>query len=100
MGSDDDPPARPCRSEKHIGAIEERTAGTGFWMGGLLIGGLGQAGLHLKRLKRSIVLATRPPPKPTPHQISNASPSTHSPIPSHATPLQWEPLTREAATNH
>lgn len=45
MGGDDHPDARPCRAQRQIRTIKEGARGSGFRMGGLLIGGPGQASL-------------------------------------------------------
>jgi hypothetical protein len=57
MRGDDDPSAWSCRGQKQIRAVKERSAGSCFGVGGLLVRWQGQAGLHLRELEEIIVLA-------------------------------------------
>src|SRR5437660_8156366 len=100
MGGNDDSTARPRWGEKHIGTVEEHPAGPCFGMHRLLIGWLGQAGLHLWAIKESIVLAPRDPPQSTPRQIRHHRPIAILPIQSHDPPIPWDVLTGQVRSNH
>ena len=91
--------ARPRRGEKHIRAIEERTAGSAFGMRGLLIGGLSQACLHLWPIKESIFFAPRDPPQSTACQIGDHCPIAILPIQAHEPSIQGELLACEIGSN-
>ncbi len=58
MRRDDHPCARSSRSQQQIRAVKERATRSRFGMGGLLVWGLGQAGLHLRKIEQIIVLAS------------------------------------------
>ncbi len=64
MGCDDHPTPSSRRSERNIGAIEERAAGSRFRVRGLLIRLQGQAGLHLGQIEEIVVLASHYVAKP------------------------------------
>lgn len=65
MRGDDHACARPRRAQKQIRAIKESTAGSGFGVRDLLVKWLGQAGLHLRQIEQTVVLA--------PHHIGQSS---------------------------
>ncbi len=73
MGCDDHPDARSCRGQKQVWAVKECSTGSRFGIGGLLIGWLGQASLHLRQIEQIVV--------PAAHHIGQASQIYHdSPI--------------------
>ena len=65
MRGDNDPCARSCRGKTQIRTVKEAATGSRFGVRGLLVGWLGQAGLHFLQIEEIIVLAA--------HDVSQSS---------------------------